>query len=120
MNDSLDYSSIKNTVWRILSGTPIQIVDDETYSVLESALWELHSPRDSSQGEYSGTRIIGSANIVFAYSIVRIKTVQHAMDSNTDIDLASFETFKTILELLQQDNLVRKNPIKVRKTFKVV
>ena len=68
--DTLDYSKIKELVWRTINGMPIEIFDEENYSVWENNVWELTSLRDSSQGEYYGTRIIGSANIFIAYNIM--------------------------------------------------
>lgn len=118
--DSLDYISLKNPVWRIINGMPIEIFDEENYAVWQNSSWELTSPRDSSQGEYSGTRIIGSANILFAYNIVRLKTLSLQANEQRNFELYSLDAFRKILDLLQQDRLIRKKPHKIRQTFKVV
>jgi hypothetical protein len=115
-----DLETIKSLVWRILNGMPIEIFDEENYAVWENCMWELTDTRDASQGEYSGTRIIGSANILFAYNIVRLKSLKESVDSDYDAELYNLDIFKKVLELLQEDKLIRKKPHKVRETFKVV
>jgi hypothetical protein len=120
MDSDLDYNKIKDLVWRTINGMPIEIFDDENFAVWENSVWELTVARDYSQGDFHGTRIIGSANILIAYNIVRLKSFKEAFDNQKDIALYSLEVFRKVLELLEQDKLIRKKPSNLRKTFKVV
>jgi hypothetical protein len=116
----LNIQDLGATVWKILSGMPIEVFDEENYSVWENDLWELVSPR--SEGDFAGSRLIGSANMVTAFNIIHQKLLinqvrqQHTVDSTT----RSLDLFKEILDYLQQQKLIRKKPHKVRKTFQIV
>jgi hypothetical protein len=100
-------------VWRILSGIPVEVFDEENHSVWSSDLWELVTPRPS--GDYVGQRTIGSANIVSAYNLFYLKSISEGAD-NGDILL----DFKATLEYLEQQKLIRRRPDKLRATFKTV
>lgn len=102
-----EYSEL---VYRILSGNPIEILDEDTNTVWNSSLWELSAPRDF--GVYSGHRKIGSANIITAFNLLKLKL----FNSNLDV----LDTFRQCLLHLESNNLIRKNPESVRKTFKTV
>jgi hypothetical protein len=108
------------TVWKILSGMPIEVFDEEQYSVWENDLWELVKPRPD--GDFSGSRSIGSANMIAAFNIIHQSMLinqireQHSVDSTT----RSLELFKNILDYLRQEKLIRKKPHKLRQTFQVV
>lgn len=109
-----------DTVWSILSGTPIKILDEESHSVLENELWELVSVR--TDGAYSSTRIIGSANIALAFNIVHqtlvIDRIRKAQDTSSLSECA--EVFSGILQHLQEEKLIRKKPHRVRQTFQLL
>lgn len=116
----MDIPELSKTVWRIISGMPVEVFDEENYSVWENDLWELVSPRR--EGDFKGSRAIGSANIITAFNIIHqkmlIKQLQevHEVDSTT----RNFELFKLILDHLQEQKLIRKKPHKVRQTFQVI
>jgi hypothetical protein len=114
---SVNDTQLKQAVWKILVGMPIQVFDEETHSVWENDLWELVSPRAQDEGDYAGSRIIGSANIVVAFNIVRVQLIDKPID---DIESYSMELYKQLLEQLQQEKLIRKKPHKVRQSFKLV
>lgn len=100
-------------VWRILSGIPVEVFDEDNHSVWSSELWELVAPRPS--GDYVGQRTIGSANIVSAYNLFYLKCLSDG-EENGNILLE----FKTTLDYLEQQKLIRRRPDKVRATFKTV
>ena len=102
------------TVWVVLAGSPIEVVDEDQHSVWSSQLWELVTPR--LKGDYSGKRTIGSANIVAAYNILHMQL----LESDDTISLDSLETFKHVLKELQDLKLIRKRPEQVRSTFSIV
>jgi hypothetical protein len=99
-----------NLVWRILRANPIEVYDEEQKSVWQSRLWELSVPRVS--GAYSGERKIGSANMITAFNLLKLKLVSSVEDPH--------EIFKQCLIELEAQNLIRHNPETKRKTFKVV
>lgn len=99
-------------VWRILSGIPIDVYDDETNSVWEGGTWELVSPRTT--GDYSGSRVIGSANIVSAYSLLYLKLISKRTPE------AILAMYHDILKQLELQKLIRRRPDVVRQSFKVI
>lgn len=103
---------IVQLVWKVLSGIPIDVFDDESGEIWEGSLWELVVPR--SAGDYAGSREIGSANLISAYNLLYLKIIMNSSAAET------LERFKTVLETLESRKLIRKRPDKVRQTFKVV
>lgn len=99
-------------VWKVLSGIPMDATDEETGFKWESAVWELVIPRFD--GDFKGSRLIGSANLVTACSLLQLKISSDI----TKID--SFEEFNKALQELAEYRLIRKRPEKVRETFKVI
>lgn len=99
-------------VWKILSGIPVEIYDEDYESVWANEVWELVEPRES--GDYVGSHDIGSANITIAVNILK----QALVVDQYNIDC--FEAFKEILDTLAKEHYIRKKPSMVRKTFKVV
>jgi len=99
-------------VWKVLSGIPIEVYDEEEDVVWESATWELCQPR--SQGDYAGSREIGSANLLTAYNLFYIK---HLTTHATSDALADF---KQVLQELEARKQIRRHPELVRQSFKVV
>ena len=116
----MDIEKLGDTVWRIISGMPIEVFDEEKYSVWENDLWELVSPRR--EGDFKGSRVIGSANMITAFNIVHqkllIKQIQHVHD--VDSTTRNLVLFKQVLEHLQEQKLIRKKPHRVRQTFQVI
>lgn len=102
----------KSLVWRVLSGIPIEILDEETHSVWHGHLWELATPR--LEGDYVGSRIIGTANIVAAYNLLHSKMLEDARTED------SIELFKELLEQLAHEKAIRQRPDRIRQTFKAV
>jgi len=107
-------------VWNILKGMPIEVFDEEEGSVWENDTYELVLPR--TEGDFEGTRIIGSANIVTALNMLNQKLVINNV-ANDDIKNTadmSYELFAEVLDELQSRKLIRKIPTKVRSTFKII
>lgn len=100
-------------VWRVLSGIPVEVFDEENHSVWSSDLWELVTPRPS--GDYVGQRTIGSANIISAYNLFYIKILSSGEDPSN-----ALSDFKDTLHYLEANKLIRRRPDKVRATFKTV
>jgi len=99
---------------------PIEVFDEEEGDVWENDTYELVAPRQ--EGDFEGTRIIGSANIVTALNMINQKLVINNV-ANDDVKNTadqSYELFGTVLEQLQEKKLIRKIPTKVRSTFKVI
>ncbi len=104
-----DYSAL---VWRILSAIPIEIVDNHV--VLHSETWELVTPR--TEGDYIGSRVIGTANIVSAYNLLHLKMMADPATRDSDY----LAEYKAVLEQLATQKLIRKLPSKVREQFRAV
>lgn len=100
-------------VWRILSGIPIEVFDEDDHSVWSSDLWELVQPRPS--GDYVGQRTIGSANIISAYNLFYLRIL-----SSGESIVDPLSEFKATLEYLESNKLIRRRPDRVRATFKTV
>ena len=100
-------------VWKILSGIPVEVFDEESYSVWSSELWELVVPR--STGDFIGKRTIGSANIISAYNLFYIKLISSGQSSEN-----ALADFKTTLDYLEQNKLIRRRPDHIRATFRAV
>ena len=101
-------------MWKILSGIPVEVFDEETHSVWANDLWELVTPR--TEGDYAGQRTIGSANIITAYNLLHLKIVE----SNEGGEIDSLALFRNAVEHLREQKLIRKRPERVRETFKTV
>ncbi len=107
-------------VWNILKGMPIEVFDDEEKQIWENDTYELVMPRD--EGDFKGTRGIGSANLVTALNIINQKIViENLADKNIrhSAEIAQ-KLFAEIIEQLQKEKLIRKIPSKVRQTFKLI
>jgi hypothetical protein len=105
-------NELEELVWRVLSGIPIEIFDEDTHEVWQGAVWELVVARK--EGDYIGSRTIGSANLVSAYNLLHLKLIASSASNET------IEQFKTILTTLEKRKLIRRRPDVVRQTFKVV
>ena len=107
-------------VWNILKGMPIEVFDDEEKQIWENDTYELVTSRD--EGDFKGSRAIGSANLVTALNIINQKIVIENL-ANKDIrhsaEIAQ-KLFGQIIEQIQKEKLIRKIPTKVRQTFKVI
>lgn len=105
-------NELEDLVWRVLSGIPIDVFDEDTHEVWQGAVWELVLPRR--EGDYAGSRTVGSANLISAYNLLHLKLIASSTNNQT------IEQFKTILTALEQRKLIRRRPDIVRQTFKVV
>lgn len=115
----MDVVELSKTVWSVLSGMPVEVFDEENYSVWENDLWELVSPR--TEGDFAGSRVIGSANMITAFNLLHQKLlIKQLRQQPTEPEEYNLELFKEILEHLQQQKLIRKKPHRVRQTFKVI
>ena len=107
-------------VWNILKGMPIEVFDDEEKQVWENDTYELVTSRD--EGDFKGSRAIGSANLVTALNIINQKIViENLADKNIrhSAEIAQ-KLFGEIIEQLQKEKLIRKIPAKVRQIFKLI
>ena len=107
-------------VWNILKGMPIEVFDEDENSIWENDLYELVQMR--TEGDFEGTRMIGSANLVTALNILNQKLVINNVANNNISDTAerSYKLFQEVLDELQDKKFIRKIPTKVRSTFKVI
>lgn len=107
-------------VWNILKGMPIEVFDDEQEQIWENDTYELVTSRD--EGDFKGSRAIGSANLVTALNIINQKIViENLADRNiTHSAEIAQKLFGEIIEQLQKEKLIRKIPAKVRQTFKLI
>ena len=107
-------------VWNILKGMPIEVFDEDEGSIWENDLYELVQMR--TEGDFEGTRMIGSANLVTALNILNQKLVINNVANNNISDTAerSYKLFQEVLDELQNRKFIRKIPTKVRSTFKVI
>ena len=107
-------------VWNILKGMPIEVFDEEENSIWENDLYELVQMR--TEGDFEGTRMIGSANLVTALNILNQKLVINNVANNNINNTAerSYKLFQEVLDELQNRKFIRKIPTKVRSTFKVI
>lgn len=116
----MDQEAACKIVWNILKAMPIEVFDDEEGSIWENDTYELVRPR--TEGDFEGTRIIGSANLVTALNMLNQKLVISNVanvEINNTADL-SFKLFAEVIEELQARKLIRKIPTKVRSTFKLI
>ena len=116
----MDQESACRIVWNILKGMPIEVFDEEEGSIWENDTYELVRPR--TEGDFEGTRMIGSANIVTALNMINQKLVIDNV-ANEDIKNTadqSFKLFSEVIDQLQEKKLIRKIPSKVRSTFKII
>ena len=105
-------------VWKILHGMPIEVFDEDDESIWENDTWELVNPRI--EGDYKGSRDIGSANLVTALNLLHQRLL---IENNTDQDSItniSQKLFTTILDDFCTQKKIRKKPELVRKDFKLV
>ena len=107
-------------VWNILKGMPIEVFDEEHGSIWENDTYELVRLR--TEGDFEGTRMIGSANLVTALNMLNQKLVINNVANVhiTNTAEQSFKLFNDVLDELQDKKLIRKIPSKVRSTFKVI
>ena len=100
-------------VWKILSGIPIEVFDEDDGSVWENETWELVKSR--SQGDFAGSRDIGSANIVTALNLIHQRLLIDAKEP--DAAQKSQEYFSLILDDLCTKKQIRKKPELMRRDF---
>jgi hypothetical protein len=106
-------------VWRILAGMPVEVFDDDDGSVWENEQWELVTPRRD--GDFAGSRAIGSANLVTALNLIHQKILIHRSSSDTTSSSdTSMSMFNVAMQQLQDNRLVRRKPNKIRETFKII
>lgn len=98
---------LENSVFSILQYAPLP----KHGTALKSDEWELVSARVS--GSHKGERVIGSANMAAAYSLICKNTI-------TSSDTDSEEALNNVLETLVRKRLIRRIPEHVRKLFSVV
>ena len=107
-------------VWNILKGMPIEVYDEDEGSIWENDTYELVRLR--TEGDFEGTRMIGSANLVTALNMLNQKLVITNVANNNISDTAerSYKLFQEVLDELQSKKYIRKIPTKVRSTVKVI
>lgn len=103
-------------VWRIIGGIPVEVFDEDTEEIWENSLWELVNSR--LEGDFAGTRAIGSANLVTALNLLHQKMlIQESQSTTSEVSL---ELFNEVMQQLQDRKLIRRKPERVRETFKVI
>jgi hypothetical protein len=103
-------------VWKILSGIPIEVFDEDDGSVWENETWEL--VRSRSQGDFAGSRNIGSANIITALNLIHQRLLIDSKEE--DAAQKSQHLFHTILDELCTKKQIRKRPELLRRQFTVL
>lgn len=105
-------------VWKILSGIPIEVFDEDDGSVWENETWEL--VRSRSQGDFAGSRDIGSANIVTALNMIHQRILIDSSLHTGNAAQMSQQFFSEILDGLCENKQIRKKPEMMRKQFTVL
>lgn len=103
-------------VWRIIGGMPVEVFDEESEEIWENSMWELVRVRP--EGDFAGTRAIGSANLVTALNMVHQKMLIHTSQGTTSNQ--SMTLFNEAMQQLQERKLIRRKPERVRETFRVI
>ena len=101
-------------VWKILSGMPVEVFDDDSGEVWANVMFELVRPR--LEGDFMGSREIGSANLVTALNLIHQKLLIQNTSHSSDL---SMKMFNKAMSNLQEQRLVRRKPDKMRESFKV-
>ena len=116
----MDMEKATHIVWNILSAMPIEVYDDDSGDLWENDTWELVNERVD--GDFAGTRVIGSANIITALNMIHQKLVINRLsvnDNNSSSDM-SHKMFEDVMHYLVTNKKIRKRPEKIRQTFKVI
>ena len=111
----------KKLIYKVLSSMPIDVVDEDEGEVWESCNYELFIPRK--EGDYKGSREIGAANIITAFNLLHQKMLINELskkDGFSDCLEVALDTFKSVMEELEQTKMVRKRPEIQRELFKIV
>lgn len=99
---------------------PIEVFDEDEGDIWENDTYELVLPR--SEGDFEGSRLIGSANIITALNMLNQKLVIGNVANEDIVNTAdqSFQLFSQVIDDLQERKLIRKIPTKVRQSFTVI
>jgi len=109
----------KKEIKGILQDTPLDIVNEFEDYILESGIWELTMPRV--QGPAKGSRRIGSANMLLANStIMEYFNLHNQGLTYDDKSEVSLQIFKSIIELLEDEKIIRQVPETIRETFTLI
>ena len=109
----------KEAILDILQQTPLDVVNEFEDYVLESGIWELVEPRV--HGPAIGSRRIGSANMLMASSaILEFFNLHNQGLTDEDMSEVSLQIFRSIVELLEDEKIIRQVPETVRETFTVI
>lgn len=104
--------NLASSIEKVLCASPIEVFDEDSNTVMSTELWELVTVRCS--GPFKDSRVIGSANIVTAYNLVYLNSLCSSNEQKV------FEQFTEIIGYLVETRIIRKNPNRIRKTFKVI
>lgn len=105
---------INDLVWKIVSGMPVEVFDDESGEVWANVMFELVRPR--LEGDFKGSREIGSANLVTALNLIHQKLLIQNQAHSSELSLKMFNEAMTCL---QNERFVRRKPEKMREAFRV-
>ena len=111
----MNQNDITDLVWKIVGGMPVEVFDDDSGEVWENVMYELVRPRP--EGDYAGSRAIGSANLVTALNMVHQKLLIKNTSHSSEM---SMKMFNDAMSNLQERKLIRRKPEKVRETFSVI
>ena len=78
-------------VWKILSGMPVEVFDDDSGEVWANVMFELVRPR--LEGDFKGSREIGSANLVTALNLIHQKLLIQSTSHSSDLSMKSLYAF---------------------------
>lgn len=115
---------IKKEISELLLKNPVDVrdINGEIYNVPE---WETFSIRECIDFENEKTinsRKIGSANILEALEYLAEECINNLEEelSNEKLTIVNQLLFQDLLELLEKDKIIRKNPVFKRKEIKLV
>ena len=105
---------INELVKRIVSGMPVEVFDDDSGEVWANVVFELVRPR--LEGDFKGSREIGSANLVTALNLIHQKLL---IQNNAQSSELSLKMFNEAMSCLQAERFIHNKPEKMREAFQV-
>ena len=114
-----ELEAFKDITKEALLDTPLDILNEYEEYIMEAEVWQLCEERQS--GPAKGSRRVGAANMLFANSLVLeyfdSKRFGQNHEEKTD---SAVQFFKHVLQLLVEENFLRKNPEVVRQMFTLI
>jgi len=117
----MNIRTAKRLIYKVLSSMPIDVVDEEKGEVWESSNYELFDPRI--EGDYKGSREIGAANVITAFNLLHQKILIAELSRDEGFSACgeeALDAFKSAMEDLEKNKMIRKRPEIKREMFKIV